>query len=529
MSETEGIAPVPSASANEAVSPHSRPRDRRAGILLHPTSLPGSFGIGDVGPAAVAFLHWAAQAGQRLWQVLPLGPTGFGNSPYGALSSFAGNPLLISPEELRDAGLVEEGDLATLSAASSHRADFVHTPAAKEALLRRAHGALMERGSSALRSEFEEFLSAESSWLDDWSLFAALKQHHQGREWLRWDRELALREEAALASAQGLLAEEISFQGFVQFQFFAQWRRVRDVARALGIEIVGDLPIYTALDSADVWANRDLFELDSAGYPLAVSGVPPDAFSEDGQLWGTPLYAWERHVQSDFRWWKDRVAANLRLCDRLRLDHFRGFAAYWRVPGGARTAKEGCWVPGPGMSLFSALAQELGSVPLWAEDLGVITPDVEALLAEAGFPGMKVLQFAFAEPNSEHLLHHHRQNSTVYTGTHDNDTSRGWFAKAGAEERRRVLDYLGLESGYRIERALIRTAYVSPADSAIVPMQDILGLGGDARMNTPGLAAGNWSWRLREDDVKEGIGARLLRLAEISDRIAATSTEGDSA
>ncbi len=502
----------------------SAPNPRRAGILLHPTSLPGPYGIGDLGPAAGAFLDWAASGGQRLWQVLPLNPTGYGDSPYSALSSFAGNPLLISPEVMVREGLVEEADLERLPRNAGPKVDFPAVGAAKAGLLRASFERFRSAPPAGLAEAFELFgsVAANAAWLDDWCLFVALRARFEGRPWPDWDAGLARREQAALATARRELEDEIAFHRYVQFLFFRQWQELRDKARALDIEIMGDLPIYVPLDSADVWSRQDLFDLDGDGRPLALSGVPPDAFSSDGQLWGTPVYRWDRHREEGFRWWIDRLRSSFRFADRVRLDHFRGFESYWRVPAGAATAIDGKWEPGPGLALFEAITKELGEARLVAEDLGVITPEVEALLDASGLPRMKVLQFAFSEPDSKHLPHHHLPHAVTYTGTHDNDTARGWFSTLGDEERWRVRDYLGFEGG-GVEWALIRAAYTSVAEGAVVPLQDVLGLGGEARMNRPGSESGNWSWRVREEEIREGLSARLRRLAELSGRLSSAA------
>ncbi|HEX4953473.1 MAG TPA: 4-alpha-glucanotransferase [Thermoanaerobaculia bacterium] len=495
-------------------------RRRRAGILLHPTSLPGPFGVGDLGPAAMAFLSWAHAAGQSVWQVLPLGPTGYGDSPYGLLSSFAGNPFLISPEALVEDGLLHASELHHVPRSRADRVDSHKFGPWKEAILRASWGQFEADAPPGLAAELAAFCAQEGpAWLDDWSLFIALKRRHRGRPWPEWQAPLARREPGALAQAREELAEEIAFHAFVQFLFFRQWKALRRRAAELSIEILGDLPIYVALDSADVWCAPHLFELDARFQPTAVSGVPPDAFTADGQLWGTPVYDWGAHHAEGYAWWAARIGASLRFVDQLRIDHFRGFAGWWRVPADAPTAAGGRWVPGPGLALFQAVAAQLGPLPLIAEDLGVITPDVRRLLADLGVPGMKVLQFAFADEDSDYLPHHYEPHCVVYTGTHDNDTARGWFAHAGTEERRRAADYLGVEGGARIEWAMIRAAYTSVADLAVVPMQDALGLGSRARMNTPGKPGGNWLWRVREEDVHDGTAARLRRLVEVTGRV----------
>ncbi|MFN7959742.1 MAG: 4-alpha-glucanotransferase [Thermoanaerobaculia bacterium] len=499
------------------------PRERKAGILLHPTSLPGGCGVGDLGSAAEAFLRWLAEAGQSVWQVLPLGPTGFGDSPYSLLSSFAGNPLLISLEELVKDGLLDASDLSAQPETDPERVDFAVAAPFKRELLGRAFEGLEAGRAPALAAELDSFRDTEgASWLDDWALFAALKDHFGGSAWPAWEPALAHRRPTALERSRESLSREVHYHCFVQLLFARQWRNLRRLASELGIEILGDLPIYTALDSADVWTAPGLWELDAAGRPLAVAGVPPDAFSEEGQLWGNPLYRWRAHREEDYAWWSRRLEASFKLADRVRIDHFRGFAGFWRVPAQARTAAAGRWVRGPGRELFEAVRKRLGRpLPLVAEDLGVITPDVRRLLAELGFPGMKVLQFAFTEPGSDHLPHRYQANQLVYTATHDNPPARAWFETASAAEAERVRAYLGLEAEAPVEWALIRTAYTSVADLAVVPLQDVLGLGEEARMNTPGREGRNWSWRLRAEQVEDGTALRLRRLAEVSDRLPA--------
>lgn len=535
---------TPSSKIEPPEKPSRRSERRRAGILLHPTSLPGPYGIGDLGPAAEAFLRWARDSGQTVWQVLPLGPTGGGDSPYTAQSSFAGNPLLVSPELLVEEGFLPEAELAALPRDESERVDFRRVSTWKDALLRASFHHVRTSPPRGLQRKVERFFTHPDRrrWLPDWTLYAALRDR-EGRRgnwvWTAWPEELRLRRPEALARARRELADEVAYHGYVQFLFYRQWERLRGVARELGVEILGDLPIYPSLDSADVWARQDLFELGEDGRPTAVSGVPPDAFSEEGQLWGTPVYRWERHREEGYAWWAARLGAKLALVDRLRLDHFRGFEAFWRVPveASARegsteereplTARSGAWTPGPGRELFDAVAEQLGlatrNLPLLAEDLGVITPEVEALLAELDLPGMKVLQFAFDEMDSPYLPHHHTPRAAVYTGTHDNDTCRGWFETLAPEAQARALDYLGLATGFGIERAMIRAAYASVAELAVVPLQDVLALGPEARMNVPGRPEGNWGWRARPHDIRHGTSAWLRRLAEITGRFGVLS------
>ncbi len=488
---------------------------RGAGILLHPTSLPGRFGIGDLGPEAERFLEWAQSAGQTLWQVLPLHPAPHG-SPYGASSAFAGNALLISPERLCEEGLLSPAALEGAPAFPPERVDFGGAGSWKEKILRASWEA--SRASPRVQEELESFRRApeQSAWLSDWSLFAALNEKRPAG-WISWPEELRRRSSDALASARRDLSEEIAYKEFVQWIFFRQWARVKSEANRRGIAILGDLPIYVTHDSADVWARQELFLLDEAGMPTFVAGVPPDAFSETGQLWGYPLYRWDEMERDGFSWWIARLRQALLAADAVRVDHFRGFAAGWNVAAEADTAIEGRWVPAPGLKLFEAARRALGEVALVAEDLGVITDDVRELLAALGIPGMKVLQFGFSEDDSEHLPHQYAHNCVAYTGTHDNDTSRGWFADLSQEETRRALDYLGGD-GSRIEWDMVRAAYESVADRAIVPLQDVFGLGSEARMNTPGQAEGNWTWRARAADFTPDRAARLHRLATLTGR-----------
>ncbi len=490
---------------------------RAAGLLLHPTSLPGRYGVGDLGAVAHEFLEWSARGGQRIWQILPLGPTGVEDAPYSSLSSYAGNPLLISPDALAEEGLLDEIDLRDVPDFPADRVAFAEVGAWKRRILRRSWSRFRETERATVVEEFERFAFEQAGWLEDWALFAALRGAAGGRPWTQWDRDLVRREPKALQNARRDLAGEIAYETFLQFLFFRQWDRLREHAERLGIRIVGDLPIYVAHDSADVWIRPDLFALDSAGLPEKVAGVPPDYFSETGQLWGNPVYRWDRIEAEGFGWWVRRLRGSLRLVHLLRLDHFRGFAAYWEIEAGLATAAHGCWVPGPGIRLFDAVRAELGSLPFLAEDLGLITPDVHELREVLGLPGMRVLQFGFAEDDSDHLPHRHMRACVVYTGTHDNDTTRGWFDSLGGEERLRLRDYLGGD-GTAPEWELIRAAYASVADLAVVPLQDVFGLGSDARMNTPGRPSGNWSWRAEHDAFGDAAAARLRRLAELTGR-----------
>jgi 4-alpha-glucanotransferase len=493
--------------------------ERGAGLLCHVTSLPGPFGGGDIGPEADRFLEWAARSGATLWQFLPVVPAGPGFSPYGGLSAFAGDPRLVSPERLVEEGILprEAFDSAAASGASS---DPDAGRAARAELLRIAWQRVSsEPGLARVLEEFEAFRSSGEavSWLSDWALFAALSERFHDAGWIHWPAELARREPAAIETARRELAPEIAFHGFLQFSFFRQWRAIRSRARELGVGLVGDLPIYVSHHSADVWVHRELFDLEPDGRPRVVAGVPPDYFSETGQLWGYPLYRWDRSRAEGDRWWIARFRAALELADLVRVDHFRAFASYWEVPASAPTAVDGRWVEGPGAPFFAGVSQALGGLPLIAEDLGTITEDVRDLLRTIGIPGMRVLQFAFSEDDSPHAPHRHVENAVAYTGTHDNDTARGWFAALSAEDRRRALDYLGGD-GRDIEWDLIRAALESVAARAIVPLQDVFGLGSEARMNTPGQGAGNWRWKARREDFTPERADRFRRLVELTGR-----------
>jgi 4-alpha-glucanotransferase len=503
---------------------------RACGILLHPTSLPSRFGIGDLGPEADRFLDWLAGAQQTVWQILPLGPTGFGDSPYNTSSAFAATPLLISPEILFEEGLVPPDCLDDAPESDSPGIDFAQIRAWKEKLLRESWRRFSNSAPAATRRQFEEFQQAseQAPWLSDWALFAALRLRYEGRSWTRWPEDLRQREPRALRQAARELTDETALQRYMQFLLSRQWTALKSRANRRGIRLLGDLPIYVAADSADVWLHPDFFDLDATGNPQSVAGVPPDFFSPTGQLWGNPVYRWERLRQEGFSWWVERLRRNLELTDLVRLDHFRGFAAYWKVPASAPDASQGSWCAGPGRELFDAFRTGLGrdDIPLIAEDLGLITTDVEALREGLGLPGMKVLQFAFGSAESDHLPHSLTPDTVVYTGTHDNDTVRGWFGNAGPEERQRALDYLGSD-GREIHWDFIRAALTSVADLAVVPLQDVLGLGSEARLNRPGEPSGNWQWRLTSEQLTDDLGNRLRRLTELAGRAAASEHTGE--
>ncbi|HEU5349325.1 MAG TPA: 4-alpha-glucanotransferase [Ktedonobacterales bacterium] len=493
-------------------------RPRASGILAHPTSLPGRFAVGDLGPGTNAFLDFLAASRQQIWQVLPLGPTGYGDSPYALLSAFAGNPLLISPELLLDEHLLAPDDLADAPTFDPAKVDYGVAIPWKMALLQRSHQYFREHGEASLQAEYQAFCDDQHGWLNDYALFMALKAQFDGKAWTDWPRTYALRDEDTLASARRALADEIAFHRYTQFLFFRQWLALRASAHARNIRIMGDLAIFVAHDSADVWAHRDLFYLDDSGRPTVVAGVPPDYFSETGQRWGNPIYRWDVAAKDGYSWWVARVRQALQLEDILRLDHFRGFEAYWEIPGDAETAVKGQWVPGPGAALFTAIRRALGRVPFVAEDLGVITPEVVALRRQMKFPGMRVLQFGFGDgAENEFLPHNYTRNTVVYTGTHDNDTTRGWFESLTKAERRHVVTYLHSDERH-IVWDMIRAAEASVARIAILPLQDPLELGNAARMNYPSKPAHNWTWRCPPELLTPAVARRLAELATLYGR-----------
>jgi len=488
-------------------------RERSSGLLLHPTSLPGPHGIGDLGPEAYRFVDFLAEAGQRLWQVLPLGPTGVGNSPYAARSAFAGNPLLVSLDLLQDEGLIDDADLRPLPTFPRERVDFAAVERFKMAALGRAAERFAAHASPARRTALDTFRHQNARWLDGFALFMALQHSHRGA-WQTWGEGLARRKPEALAEAGKMLATGVEVHAFAQFAFAEQWSALRRYAAERGVRIVGDIPIFVALDSADVWAQPELFLLDDRGFPTVVAGVPPDYFSATGQRWGNPLYRWDAIAATGYTWWINRFRAMLRLVDVIRIDHFRGFQAHWEIPAEHPTAERGRWVSGPGRDLFQAARRALGDLPIIVEDLGVITPDVVALREELGYPGMKVLQFAFwSGPSNPFLPHNFDRNVVVYTGTHDNDTTVGWFRAAPEAERHDALEYLR-GGGESVSWAMIHLALASVADTAIVPVQDVLRLGSEARMNFPGTAEGNWEWRLIAGQLTGEHAGELARMVE---------------
>ena len=491
---------------------------RASGVLLHPTSLPGPHGSGDFGPAAYHFVDWLAGAGQKLWQILPLGGIGPGNSPYMSSSAFAGNVLLIDLGELHKRGWLQAEDLAGDAAFNEQRLDFATVVPFRTSRLNLAAQSFARSASAAERADFAAFCERQQSWLDDYALFMTLANHFGWRDWSDWAAPLARREPAALAAATAQHADGVAFWKFCQWCFFRQWLNLKAYANERGVEIIGDAPIFIAYQSAEVWARQDLFDLDAHGKPTVVAGVPPDFFSETGQRWGNPLYRWRAHAKEGYAWWVERIRRTLELVDIVRIDHFRGFAGYWEIPASEPTAVKGRWLPGPGAPLFKAIASALGPVPIIAEDLGVVTPDVVALRKKFGLPGMRILQFAFGDGSDNSFLPHNYESDTVvYAGTHDNDTTVGWWHSAKPEERQHVCDYLGTD-GSQIHWDFIRAACASVADTAIHPMQDILGLATEHRMNFPGKGEGFWEWRFSWEQVQPEHAQRLSQLCSLYGR-----------
>lgn len=493
--------------------------ERYSGILLHPTSLPSPYGIGDLGKGAYEFVDYLVEAGQKLWQTLPLGPTGFGDSPYQSFSAFAGQRLLISPQLLVQDGLLWVEDVQDVPDFPPRQVDYGWVLDYKNQLFEKAFNRFRNGAASDLVDQYEDFCKENEEWLPDYAFFMACKDLHQGRNWLEWERELVNPTEQVRAQYEKQLSREIQYYCFLQFIFFKQWKAVKAYANEKGIRIIGDIPIFVSLDSADVWANKSMFQLDSNGYPLAVAGVPPDYFSETGQLWGNPLYDWKKHEKDDFSWWIARIKQQLKLFDILRVDHFRGFEAYWAVPYGEATAINGEWCKAPGKKLFTAIEKAFGrKIPIWAEDLGVITPEVEELRDEFAFPGMKVLQFAFEDlEDNEMMPEHHVENGICYPGTHDNNTAIGWYQNIPMESKKKVSKYTHA-GGATVHWDLIRIALESKAKYTVIPMQDVLGLDSSARMNIPGVVARNWAWRFETSQIDEFWTKYLCKLTKENGR-----------
>jgi len=503
---------------------------RSSGVLLHPTSLPGPHGVGDLGPEAYRFVDFLHAAGQKLWQVLPLNPTGYADSPFQCFSASAGNPLLISLERLAEQGILNKSDLHGVPVLPVETVDYGAVIRFKMPLLQNAASNFFSNASAEDRRRFEGFSQANASWLEDFALFMAVKEAHDLVAWTKWPADIAAFQPVAVKRWSEKLASTIQAQKFFQFEFFQQWQELRAYGRERNIRIIGDIPIYVAHDSADVYSNRRFFLLDERGNPTNVAGVPPDYFSATGQLWGNPIYNWPLLKETGYKWWVERLRSALRLYDCVRIDHFRGFEAYWEVPGNETTAIHGRWLKGPGGELFSVLHKELGDLPIIAENLGVITPEVEAIRHEFGFPGMAILQFAFGtDPQAPTFKpHNYVRDLAAYTGTHDNDTVVGWWTSGGTSDSTRTPEdvvrehayaraYLGFEDE-PIHWVMIRSIMSSVANTAIAPMQDILGLGSQARMNLPGTSSGNWKWRMKPGAATGEIATRIREMAKLYDR-----------
>lgn len=492
---------------------------RASGILLHPTSLPGLYGAGDLGLDAYRFVDWLKSAGQTYWQVLPLGEVGSGNSPYMSSSAFAGNVLLIDLAELASQGWLAADDLVPHPDFRPARIDFGLLRPFRMERLRRAASRFFAMGYGKMRKAYDEFCRVESGWLDDYALFMTAARQQDGREWSLWPTGLARRTPQALHSLEQDSAEEIGFWKFCQWSFARQWLALKSYANGHGIRIIGDVPIFVACQSADVWAHQELFKLDENGRPTVVAGVPPDYFSETGQLWGNPLYRWDMHEKTGYAWWVARMRHALKFSDLVRIDHFRGFAACWEIPADAPNAITGAWVEGPGEKLFHALKKAIPNLPIVAEDLGIITPDVVELRDRFGLPGMRVLQFAFAEGEANHFLpHHYVPNTVAYTGTHDNDTALGWWDAVSGREKDFALQYLKSD-GKEIQWDMMRALSASVANTVVYPMQDVLGLSGEHRMNFPGQPAGNWEWRFSWEQLRPEYTQALAEMASEHNRI----------
>lgn len=490
---------------------------RTSGVLMPISSLPSEYGIGTMGKEAKRFVDFLVKGGQRYWQILPICPTSYGDSPYQSFSSFAGNPYFIDLELLCEEGLLhkEECDAITWC----EREDSVDYPTLYEnryGLLKKAY----QRFCGNIPEEFLEFCEKQALWLEDYALFMALKDANAGASWLTWDDNLKMRDAKAIEKAKVSYAEDIRFYRMLQYLFFKQWKELKDYANAHNIFIIGDVPIYVALDSADVWSNPKQFYLDKKLKPVAVAGCPPDAFSEDGQLWGNPLFRWDVMKKDGYTWWVNRIGGMARLYDIVRIDHFRGFDSYYAIPYGNDTAREGKWMKGPGMDLFRTLEKELGKVDIIVEDLGFLTPSVHKLLEDTGFPGMKVIQFAFdSREGSDYLPHNYPKHCVVYTGTHDNDTSVGWMETAPGASVKFAKDYLNLTKKEGYHWGMMRAAWSSVADMAIVPMQDLLGLGSEARMNTPSTLGGNWKWRATPEQMNDKLAKKLWKYMQMYGRV----------
>ena len=505
--------------------------DRRCGVLLPVASLPSPYGIGCFSKEAYEFVDFLKEAGQTYWQILPLGQTGYGDSPYQSFSTFAGNPYFIDPESLIQTGYIDREGAERFDFGKEPRTvDYEKIYRSRYAFLRRAYanspfclrpcGKWAEDEYDGVRKEFEDFRAENSDWLPDFALFSAVKEHYDGLMFMVWPEDIRLRKKDAMDHYRTMLDEEVRFYEFLQYLFAAQWKKLKDYANGKGIRIIGDIPIYVAFDSADTWSHPELFEFDEKGFPTVVSGVPPDAFSAAGQLWGNPIYRWEYHKKTGYEWWIRRLEQMFRLYDVVRIDHFRGFDEYWAIPYGNTTAMEGKWCKGPGYELFAAVKEKLGKQDIIAEDLGYLTKSVLRLVKKTGYPGMKVLQFAFdGDADNAYLPHNYPTNAVVYTGTHDNDTTRGWFTTADRKQRRFIKKYVDIRSSRTATWDMIRLAMRSVANTAIIPIQDYLDIGSAGRINTPSTVGGNWCWRLLPGELTPELAASMKEFAEIYGRI----------
>ena len=499
--------------------------NRASGILLHPTSLPGPDGIGDLGPEAYRWVDFLAATGTQFWQILPLGPTGYGDSPYQCFSAFAGNPYLVSPSILLEQGLIDSGFLRERPEFDLDKVDYGPVIDWKVAILEAAYVGFLKNKADKLAGEFAQFKDQEAYWLDDFALFMALKASLGGRSWVEWPADIRKRDPKVLDTKREALSAEIEKNKFFQFLFDSQWSRLKKYCEAKGIRVIGDMPFVIALDSADVWAHPDLFLLDDELQPTMVAGVPPDYFSATGQLWGNPLYRWEVHLEEEFGWWNRRLNKIMQMVDLVRLDHFRGFAAAWHVPYGEKTAINGEWIASPGDAILESFSKTYPVLPIIAEDLGVITPDVKALRDNYQLAGMKILQFGFTgDPEDDFLPHHYPEHCFAYTGSHDNNTALGWYQAATAAEKRFCERYLHAEET-EISWAMIRAIWQSAAENVVAPMQDLLALDESARMNLPGSESGNWGWRMRPDALTKDLATRLYELNLLYSRLPAAQKE----
>lgn len=492
---------------------------RQAGILLHPTSLPSPYGIGDLGKGAYDFIDFLKASGQRVWQVLPLGPTGYGDSPYQSFSSFAGQPLLISPASLIEMGLLHRNEVEYKDW-NPNEIDYGSLIEYKTDIFKKAFAHFDMTEDENLKKDYRKFCTSQRDWLTNYALFMAAKDYHNGVVWTEWENDIAFQTEVSVKKWTKKLAKEVKYYKFLQYIFFKQWFALKAYANENGIAIIGDTPIFVAFDSCDVWADKDLFQLDAKGHPIVVAGVPPDYFSETGQLWGNPLYKWNLHKETGYKWWINRIEKNLELVDILRIDHFRGFDTYWEIPYGEETAIHGKWILGPKNDIFEALQKELGNdLPIIAEDLGELFKEVFDLRDAFDLPGMNILQFAFEDEKDNNFMpHHHVHNSVTYTGTHDNDTTLGWYTNTTEAARDRVRRYMNTD-GMDICWDFIRTCFNSTSKFAIIPMQDILSLDSSARMNTPGKLGGNWAWRFTGDVFNEHYIGKLRYYTELGRRL----------